>query len=335
MEVAYRYRTYGARGFSPSAMSTVEVLGGKRVPIRESGYPDIRCLLVPNLDSRFKMVGFRTNSLGHRDDELELPKPEGVFRIAVVGDSFVMGSGVELADCFHSRLEGSLAARFPASRFDCLNLGVGGFDLGDYVGVVERLVPGYDADLVLVGLCWNDCRTPPTPWGGRYVGPPQAEAPSFLRLHSLAALKKRWRTFQQGEDEPAPRATRKETIDKLLAAGGEVEGYRSDDTGMDAIAEYVEGRFRKLAEWSEASGVPVALAYLSFRQDAQAVRFGGVFSDAAEAASLPYLDLAPAFAKHAQEDLIIFANDAHPNARANAIYAGRIEDWLVKHGLVR
>ena len=45
------------------------------------------------------------NKAGFRDYEYSVDKPEGVFRIAVLGDSLIFGFGVNLEDTFPKVLE--------------------------------------------------------------------------------------------------------------------------------------------------------------------------------------------------------------------------------------
>ena len=71
-------------------------------------------------------VPANANSRGQRDDEVEIPKPEGVFRIMLIGDSFTVGANIEQADVYGQgleRLQGSLTrplggatTRSPSSR---------------------------------------------------------------------------------------------------------------------------------------------------------------------------------------------------------------------------
>lgn len=103
-------------------------------------------------------VPIEYNSRGWRDTEHTLEKPEGTFRILVLGDSFMEAYSVALDDAFHRQLE-SLINASRATQIEVINLGVGGYGtLQEYQVFMEegRL---YDPDLVLVAFyTTNDVR---------------------------------------------------------------------------------------------------------------------------------------------------------------------------------
>ena len=80
---------------------------------------DLRSVeLVPGFEGRFKGAPFRTNRWGMRDREYTREKPPGTFRIAVLGSSVTMGSGVGDGETFESLAERALNERggFSSSR---------------------------------------------------------------------------------------------------------------------------------------------------------------------------------------------------------------------------
>ena len=90
------------------------------------------------------------NSQGWRDREHAVEKPEGVFRILVLGDSFMEASSVKLDDTFHRRLEGY--ARAAGKNVEVINMGVAGYGtLQEYL-VFQHIGRFYNPDLVLVGF---------------------------------------------------------------------------------------------------------------------------------------------------------------------------------------
>ncbi len=102
------------------------------------------------------------NSAGWRDRERSRARPEGSFRVAVVGDSFVEAFQVELDSTFVAVAERLLNESHPASgspRFECLNFGRSGMTTTEERVVVERDVLPYDPDaVVLLFTSNNDIR---------------------------------------------------------------------------------------------------------------------------------------------------------------------------------
>jgi hypothetical protein len=68
-------------------------------------------------------VVFRTNSLGLRGRELELPKPPGVFRIVLLGDESVLGAATDESLTVAARLEHWLQTR-SQMRIEVVNAGL-------------------------------------------------------------------------------------------------------------------------------------------------------------------------------------------------------------------
>jgi lysophospholipase L1-like esterase len=114
-------------------------------------------------------VEMATNSEGFRDVEHARAKPAGAVRIAVLGDSFVVGSGVARDSIFTSLLSSQLeelageprtedgappseaaAASETARRVEVLNFGVSGTGPLSAERIFRRYAARYEPDLVLV-----------------------------------------------------------------------------------------------------------------------------------------------------------------------------------------
>jgi len=92
----------------------------------------------------------RTNALGFRD-VAHAGKAAGVTRVAVLGDSFVFGSGVRQDET----LTHQLATRLGPS-FEVVNLGVPGYGTDQDLLTLRRWGPRLAPDVVLMGFFWND-----------------------------------------------------------------------------------------------------------------------------------------------------------------------------------
>jgi hypothetical protein len=118
--------------------------------------PDLGYLLKPHLrevitnrESR-ETYELTTNSLGFRGPEWTIPKPDGVKRIAVLGDSFVESRSYEEHRIFCGRLESLLNAVPNGERWEVMNLGMSGHNTATELALYEKLVTPLEPDYVLV-----------------------------------------------------------------------------------------------------------------------------------------------------------------------------------------
>lgn len=115
-------------------------------------HPEFGWLLEPDQRIIAEAIEYQvmvnTNDRGLRDLPRAYEKPEGVFRIVVLGDSYVEAAHVEDHDAFHRVLEDVLAPR----QVETINLGVGGYATA--AAWLYLLAEGfkYDPDLVLLAF---------------------------------------------------------------------------------------------------------------------------------------------------------------------------------------
>lgn len=82
-------------------------------------------------------------------------KQSDMFRIMVVGDSLTYGAGIEEKWTFSRLLERSLQDGY---RVEVINLGVGGVESEDILGVMHQHLPVLDPDLVVYVVSMTDFR---------------------------------------------------------------------------------------------------------------------------------------------------------------------------------
>lgn len=102
----------------------------------------------------------KINSMGMRDREHAKGKPEGTFRVAVLGDSFAEARQVSREKTFWSLMERELQeCSSNGKAIEVLNFGVSGFGTAQQLIQLRRRVWDYHPDLVLLAFTTgNDVR---------------------------------------------------------------------------------------------------------------------------------------------------------------------------------
>jgi hypothetical protein len=91
------------------------------------------------------------NSHGHRDVEVTLEKPPGIFRILVLGDSVTAGVSVRQEQAYPKVLERLLRGAY-GPRIQVVNSAVGGWQPLQYAQYFEHYGYRFEPDLILVGF---------------------------------------------------------------------------------------------------------------------------------------------------------------------------------------
>ncbi len=111
--------------------------------------------LRPSLDTFYKGQVFTTNSHGFRDRERSvIPTPER-SRLAVLGRSYEMGTGVGDAETWPAQLED----QFFQGRTDVLNFGVEGYSMLQVEAAFHRFAKNFKAQCVLLPLFYEEIDT--------------------------------------------------------------------------------------------------------------------------------------------------------------------------------
>ncbi len=97
-----------------------------------------------------------SNSDGYRTAEIPTKKGEGVFRVAVLGDSTAFGWGVEPQERYSQILEDKLNALGTGFRYEVMNFGIPGYTSCHGREVFERYALKYSPDMVIFTFGAND-----------------------------------------------------------------------------------------------------------------------------------------------------------------------------------
>lgn len=260
-------------------------------------------------------VSFRYNELRFRDVPPE-SKPEGVYRVAVVGDSFTEGQGVKEADTASRALETLLEEPSPG-RFEVRNCGRRGLDLPELFDGFEAAL-AYEPDLVVYALVLNDAVRPPAFQARQsYVNdwildrerlPDEAAAPpGLLRFRTWDLIADRLTAWRVG------RETTRWYLDMWSDAGNPQGWQRTRELirEMDRRANRQGARF-VVAVWPLLVGLEGPYPFAPAHETIRRFCLG---------AGIPVQDLLPVFRGHPSADLWVHPVDRHPNEVAQAMAA--------------
>lgn len=121
--------------------------------------PYVGWTMAPDRRETLQSLDFKntviTNSRGLNDGEYSLEKPPGVFRIVILGDSFMFAREVPRPDGLPARLEAALAPR----GVEVINLGVPAYGTIQEFLYFRELGQQFEPDLVLLAFyAHNDLR---------------------------------------------------------------------------------------------------------------------------------------------------------------------------------
>lgn len=101
------------------------------------------------------------NSHGMRMREVPLAKPEGTYRVLVLGDSIAFGIGVAREATFGAVLERKLRERHPDRNFEVLNGGVISYNTEQQLDWLVERGMAFAPDALVVAHCPNDVHATP------------------------------------------------------------------------------------------------------------------------------------------------------------------------------
>ncbi len=264
------------------------------------------------------------NSHGFRDVERLKTKADGVWRLAVVGDSVTMQLTLPREKLYVRRLEHFLQEAFPGSGIECPTFGVTGYCAAQELALMQDTVLDFDPDAILWQFHLNDASDPVIDGDngglGRYYARPRSQVWATLSRKMDHVLKKRFlrRHFQGLEQRDL-----------------QLQAWNWDDMGR--VIEQVH-------ELSMSREIPVfVVLFPSFpeggdwgRYTEAEMRFYGTLVGRFESIGFPTLDLMPVFKRLPVSELQREPGDFwHPNARGHRVMARAISRWLVEEDLVR
>jgi hypothetical protein len=259
--------------------------------------------LVPNTAVLFRGRRLTVNRWGMRDREYEQTRPEGSYRVALLGASYAMGSGVDDGETFDAQLEDRLNREADAgeTRYEILNLAVDGYSPLQRLMVLERRGFPLHPDAVF------------------YVGHGAEEM--AVRRHIL-------RTLEAGIEPSQPFVR-----EALREVGVGLESYGPDADkrlrrrSWDIVAWVYKDIVRQC---TERDIVPVWIhmpTLANYGREKVVWRFLAM----AERAGFVVISLDGALDGHEIDNLHVAEWDFHPNAAGHQLFADHLFRQLVEH----
>lgn len=264
------------------------------------------------------------NSRGFRDAEHSLDKPLGTFRIALLGDSFVFGSGgVEPQARFSD-----LLAR-TGKNIEALNFGVPGYSTDQEYLQLKNQGLGYHPDLVLLCLFVNDFDESFVTWNASIWRPKGyfSREGDELVFHLPRAS-----TLQVWSEKSYVLATALRVWGRLL------HPPRERRTVPVVNHEEESATFRlllvKMRDLCRASNAQFVAVYLPFQQQKRRNDIQEVLEYLRRNEGLKVLDLTEDLNQADAQQPAYFRRDVHLNERGNQLVAEALRAYLMQEQLL-
>ena len=237
------------------------------------------------------------NQFGMRAPSVSPRKPEGTFRILMLGDSTLYGgSYIDQSELYARRLQQQLAEIAGERPVEVLNMGVNGWGPFHKLGYLARYGT-FEADLTLICLPYGDTRRPLS----RLAAVPYLPAhspPSFAFEEIAHHLAWRWRNEAIGSPSKEERARRS------------VVGVSAYRRLADTLAEKSEVMIEVLPSWGAAT-----------RDTVGATEKSEVARLRAAVRGYP-LGFPAGFMRHQSPDAALYHDGVHLDVDGHRIYAG-------------
>jgi lysophospholipase L1-like esterase len=293
--------------------------------IRHIDDPEIRAELPKDFDGLMLGHQVRTNSFGLRGPATTLAKPAGVFRIAVLGDSWAFGWGVGEGEPFPEVLATLLDRQGGGARVEVLNFSVWGYNTLQERAVLRAKALAFQPDLVLVAYNVNDVEEL-----DGHTSSPTADS----RLRDLETeLNEHCHLFRFVDDRLRRLALRMGVERKGKIASYE-KLYAETSTAWGRVREGLRD-IRDISATAGAQTYLVLCPWINVLDDRNPYR--GIHRQVvgeAERLGVPALDLLDAFLGRDAASLRISPLDGHPTAEGHRIAAVAIAADLRRRNLI-
>ena len=309
--------------------------------------------LTPHFEGTLNTPEYRTpvriTGQGLRDDREYHGPSEDALRIVMLGDSFVMGVGVELEETLTEQLERTLGERVSDREVEIVNMGVAGYSTRQELAALESRGVGYAPDLVVLGFFvgndFSENSGPPLRAEDGYLVNPvrqQGMIPysvrRFVKLHSqlyhfVWPIQRRMRGHGAVESRDSARRI--------------AEVFLTDDDAAGAITRPSLEALDELVTACERLELPLAVILIPDHSQVVTASWDGLvrqtendprtYTAAApnrrlarhlERRGVPTLDLLPAFLEREDRDDLYLPIDKHWTASGHDVATDATADFV-------
>jgi hypothetical protein len=317
VEISFRVYLFGINSINPMRMNSYTQIHDSGIT-QPASIPAVYYELRPEFDGWYKGTRFTTSSAGLRDREYPESKPADTFRVAVLGSSWTMGSGVKQEEVWHSVIETELNSRTKSLQYEFINFGVDQYGLGEIIATLENKVPAYQPDLVLIALTHY---TPTVLWPDppvSYIEHPRRNP--FFNSYTLRVIDLR---FSLGLFTNSD--TRRESV-----------------IGESNFHHQMENYIERVETFSKTTKIPVVVTKLAYSHKwKRNIQPDAVKEPATSILNLPDNDFVfiPVLDKvlsrgYKPINLRISNWDSHPNPLAHQLIADAVLEALIENDLI-
>ena len=253
--------------------------------------------LVPLKEGNFVGRLVKTNQFGMRDRDYPVARPAGAYRVAVLGPSTAMASGVDAEEGFEALLERRLNETRTGTSYEVLNFGVAGYSpLHMLFQLQKKVVPFQPQMAIFLGHNNDLERT------SRY----------FTRM------------VQKGTMPPDPYLVRLTDQTGMHPETGANEARRRIRPHQDDLLRWVYATFVRECQRRQITPVFVYMPTVTESLEPWHVPERERVLTRARDAGFFVIDLTGAYNGYAAQQLWIAENDGHPNALGNRLLADRL-----------
>jgi lysophospholipase L1-like esterase len=297
---------------------------------RPAANPAIRYELIPRFRGRALGGEVTVNSFGLRGREVSLAAPDGTTRIAVLGDSWAFGWGVDQDEVVTSQLQQMLERSAGDAAFEVLNFAVYGYNLQQQEAVLVDKAIAFDPDLVILAFNINDLEG--LALAGASAGDVQnrsAELDLFTALRAAEEFGNQHSHLIRLADS----SLRGLALRLRLGSSAKTRYFARFYRDGSPELEFLEGAFDRIARAAREFGFAVCVVYVPWMTElSEGNPYRECFAKVrtlAEARGFSTLDLFPYYQGRDPSELRISVIDGHPTALGHRIAADAIAGFVL------